>query len=225
MGRPKAWLPFGGETLLQRTVRVLREVVEPVIVVAAPGQDVPLLPEEVRIVRDEVEGQGPLGGLAAGLAALEGAVDAAYLSACDVPFLKAAFVRGVIELLQKPNPPTPFPAREGGEREEPNPPTPFPAREGGAESFSPPALGEGPGEGFFKVAVPRVGEFLHPLAAVYRMITAERLRMQNLFDEVPTRIIEAHELADIDPDFRSLRNVNTPENYEQALRELERAGG
>ena len=76
MGRPKAWLPFGGELMLQRVVRVLRGVVDPVAVVAAPGQDVPPLPPEVSIVRDEVEGKGPLGGLAAGLAALEGKADA-----------------------------------------------------------------------------------------------------------------------------------------------------
>lgn len=185
MGRPKAWLAFGDETLLQRTVRILGEAVAPVIVVAAPGQDVPALPADVRIVRDEVEGKGPLGGLAAGLAALEGAVDAAYLSACDVPLLKAAFVRRVVSFLASED-----------------------------------------------LAVPRVGEFLHPLAAVYRISTlpqvrellaAQRLRMQNLFDEVPTRLIEAHELADIDPDFRSLRNVNTPEEYEAALRELRAA--
>src|SRR5437763_2458941 len=99
MGVPKAWLPFGGELMLQRVVRVLREAVGPVVVVAAPGQDVPPLPSDVEIVRDEVEGRGPLAGLAAGLAALEGKADAAYLSACDVPFLTPAFVRRVVGLL------------------------------------------------------------------------------------------------------------------------------
>jgi molybdenum cofactor guanylyltransferase len=99
MGRPKAWLPVGDEMMLQRVVRVVREVVDPVVVVAAPGQDVPPLPGEVEIVRDEVEGQGPLAGLAAGLTALDGRVDAAYLSACDVPFLTPAFVRRVVGLL------------------------------------------------------------------------------------------------------------------------------
>ena len=79
--------------MLQRVVRVLRGVVEPVVVVAAPGQDVPDLPAAVRVVRDEVEGKGPLGGLCAGLAALEGEAEAVYLSSCDVPFLKPAFVR------------------------------------------------------------------------------------------------------------------------------------
>ena len=114
MGRPKAWLPFGGELMLQRVVRVLHGAVDPVVVVAAPGQDVPPLPAGVMIVRDDEEGRGPLQGLAAGLAALDGRADAAYLSACDVPFLTPGFVRRVVESLAGPNPPAPFPPREGG---------------------------------------------------------------------------------------------------------------
>src|SRR5262249_11142430 len=102
MGRPEAWLPFGGGLMLQRVVRVLRAVVEPVVVVAAPGQDVPELPPDVQIVRDEIEGKGPLGGLAAGLAALEGCAEAAYLSSCDVPFLKPEFVQRVVGCLEQP---------------------------------------------------------------------------------------------------------------------------
>src|SRR5262245_40439806 len=85
MGRPKAWLPFGGERMLPRVVRVLTEVVSPVVVVAAPDQEVPPLPASVHVVRDEERGRGPLEGLAAGLAALAGKADAAYLSSCDVP--------------------------------------------------------------------------------------------------------------------------------------------
>jgi molybdopterin-guanine dinucleotide biosynthesis protein A len=55
MGQPKAWLPFGDEVMLQRIVRIVRAVVDPVVVVAAPGQDVPELPD-VQVIRD----QGPL---------------------------------------------------------------------------------------------------------------------------------------------------------------------
>ncbi|HEY2786764.1 MAG TPA: molybdenum cofactor guanylyltransferase [Fimbriiglobus sp.] len=99
MGRPKAWLPFGNELMLQRVVRVLGEVVHPVIVVAAAGQDVPPLPADVTIVRDDVEAKGPLGGLAAGLNAAMYSADAVYLSACDVPFLTPAFAKRVIDLL------------------------------------------------------------------------------------------------------------------------------
>jgi molybdenum cofactor guanylyltransferase len=97
MGRPKAWLPVDGETMLHRVVRVIGGVVSPVIVVAAPGQDVPELPAGVRVVRDEVAGCGPLGGLAAGLAALKGECDRAYLSGCDVPLIRGEFVRRVVE--------------------------------------------------------------------------------------------------------------------------------
>lgn len=99
MGRPKLSMPFGDETMLYRVVRIAGEVVSPVVVVAAPGQKLPPLPAETIVARDEVEGHGPLGGLAAGLATLRGRVEAAYLSACDVPLLKFAFVRAVIDAL------------------------------------------------------------------------------------------------------------------------------
>jgi molybdopterin-guanine dinucleotide biosynthesis protein A len=99
MGRPKAWLPFGNELLLPRIVRLLGEAVAPVAVVAAPGQDVPLLPSEIEIIRDPQRGRGPLQGLAAGLEALRSRVDAAYVSSCDVPFLRPAFVRRLLSLL------------------------------------------------------------------------------------------------------------------------------
>ena len=99
MGRPKASLAFGSETMLQRVVGVLREVVDPVVVVAAPGQEVPSLPTGVRLARDDRPGRGPLEGIAAGLAALEGQAEAAYVSSCDVPLLQAAFVRRLAGLL------------------------------------------------------------------------------------------------------------------------------
>jgi molybdopterin-guanine dinucleotide biosynthesis protein A len=184
MGRPKAWLPFGDELMLPRVARILRQVVGPLVVVAAPDQDVPPLSSGIAIVRDEERGRGPLQGLAAGLGALEGLADAAYLSSCDVPFLRPAFVRRMIELM--------------GDR---------------------------------SICVPRVGEYHHPLAAVYRLdvgpvarrlLAEDRLRPFFLFEAVPTRVVEAGELNGVDPDFSSLRNLNTPEDYETALRDRER---
>ncbi|MDB5338334.1 MAG: mobA [Planctomycetaceae bacterium] len=99
MGQPKAWLPFGNEVLLQRVVRLLSEVVSPIVVVAAPDQELPPLPPEILVSRDEREAQGPVGGLAAGFAALRGQVTAAYVSACDVPLLKPEVVRYIAEQL------------------------------------------------------------------------------------------------------------------------------
>src|SRR5437660_11743328 len=99
MGRPKAWLPFGDEVMLQRVVRILSGVVSPIAVVAAPDQELPALPDGVLVVRDEEKGRGPLQGLAAGLTTLRGQADAVYLSSCDVPFLRPAFVQRMIALL------------------------------------------------------------------------------------------------------------------------------
>jgi molybdenum cofactor guanylyltransferase len=187
MGRPKAWLPFGDELMLPRVVRLLRAAVDPVVVVAAPGQDLPPLPAEVAVVRDEEKGRGPLQGLAAGLTALRGQAEAAYLSSCDVPFLRPAFVRRLLDLL-----------------------------------------------GDHVVCVPSVYGYHHPLAAVYRLEVAnavsrllaeDRLRPFFLFEAVPTRVVQPGELADVDPSFQTLRNLNTPEEYETALRDLAEQSG
>jgi molybdopterin-guanine dinucleotide biosynthesis protein A len=99
MGSPKALLPFGGETMLQRVVRLLATVVSPIVAVAAPQQSLPALPANVTITRDEQEGRGPLEALRAGLKALPSTVDAAYVTSCDVPLLVPEFVRHMIALL------------------------------------------------------------------------------------------------------------------------------
>jgi molybdopterin-guanine dinucleotide biosynthesis protein A len=99
MGRPKAWLPFGPELMLQRVVRLVGEAAGPVVVVAAPGQDLPELPEGVAVVRDPVSDRGPLQGLAAGLAALPESVGLVYATATDVPFLRTAWVARLVELI------------------------------------------------------------------------------------------------------------------------------
>lgn len=99
MGQPKAWLPFGDELMLQRVVRLLRTVVSPIVVVAAPDQNVPPLPDDIILVRDEEKGKGPLQGLSTGLDHLKEEVDAVYLSSCDVPFLQPAYVQLLLALL------------------------------------------------------------------------------------------------------------------------------
>lgn len=90
MGRDKATLPFGGETLLGRVVRRVAPAVADVVVVARPGQDLPALPGAVRVVRDDVPDQGPLGGLGPGLAASR--AEAVFVTACDAPFVGAAVI-------------------------------------------------------------------------------------------------------------------------------------
>ncbi|MHC4695146.1 MAG: molybdenum cofactor guanylyltransferase [Planctomycetota bacterium] len=99
MGTPKAWLPIGADYLLQRVVRIVGEVVDPVVVAARPRQSIPPLPPGVDTVYDAVENAGPLAGLAAGLAHLAERCDAVFVVSCDHPLISPPFVRRLIDLL------------------------------------------------------------------------------------------------------------------------------
>ena len=97
MGTPKAALEWHGSTLLRRVVGVERRSLDgPVVVVRAPGQALPELPDGVEVVEDAREGRGPLQGLAAGLAAVRERAHAAYASATDVPLLHPRFIHRVL---------------------------------------------------------------------------------------------------------------------------------
>lgn len=97
MGQPKASLPFGDETLLSRTLRIVSGIVERTILVAAPGQELPAFPKSVTVVRDHREGRGPLEGMRAGLSVVDrGSI--AFVIGCDTPFLTAAFIERVASL-------------------------------------------------------------------------------------------------------------------------------
>ena len=98
MGQPKAWLPFRDELLLQRVMRRLSEVAEPIVVVRASGQALPALPPEVLVTEDAVEGRGPLQGIVAGFQAIGHAADVAFVSSTDAPFVDPALVRLLLEL-------------------------------------------------------------------------------------------------------------------------------
>lgn len=99
MGMPKAMLPFGPERMLDRVLRLLGEVVDVRVVVAAPDQEVTGLPDDVILARDRREGRGPLEGLLAGLSALPADCEAAFATSCDVPLLAPAFVERMFSLL------------------------------------------------------------------------------------------------------------------------------
>jgi molybdopterin-guanine dinucleotide biosynthesis protein A len=181
MGVPKATLPFGSETMLQRVVRLLSTVVAPIVVVAAREQRLPELPRDVIVTNDEREQRGPLEGLRAGLKALPESVGVAYVTSCDVPLLVPGFVARMIELV-----------------------------------------------GDHDIAVMEIDGFAHPLSAVYRrttlphvesLLAKDKLRPVFLFDAVSTRRVQPAEMTAVDPDLRTLRNLNTPEDYQIALSE------
>jgi molybdopterin-guanine dinucleotide biosynthesis protein A len=179
MGVPKATLPFGSETMLQRVVRLLGTVVSPMVIVAAKEQVLPELPAGVIVTRDEREQRGPLEGLRAGLKALPSSIDAAYVTSCDVPLLEPAFVTRMIEVMSDHD-----------------------------------------------IAVMEIDGFPHPLSAIYKrdvlpkveaLLEQDRLRPVFLFDAVRTRKVRPEEMVSADPELRTLRNLNTPEDYARAL--------
>lgn len=93
MGQDKASLIFGGETMLERAVRVMHEVADEVIVVARAEQP---MPAGVRAVHDPVKDLGPLAGIVAGLSA--SSTDVNVIVACDMPLVRAAVLRRLAEL-------------------------------------------------------------------------------------------------------------------------------
>jgi molybdopterin-guanine dinucleotide biosynthesis protein A len=80
----------------------------------------------------------------------------------------------------------------------------------------------------YDVALMEMDGYAHPLSAVYRrtvlpqvedLLAGDRLRPAFLFDMVRTRRVKREEMTVADPDLRTLRNLNTPEDYEKALRD------
>jgi molybdopterin-guanine dinucleotide biosynthesis protein A len=76
------------------------------------------------------------------------------------------------------------------------------------------------------IAVMDVEGFPHPLSAVYRrstlpsveaLLTADRLRPAFLFETVRTRRVHPAEVAAVDPELLTLRNLNNREDYLDAL--------
>ena len=90
MKADKAGLAVGDRTLLEHVLWQLVPCFEEILVSVSSGQKVELHQQpqpgespRIRIVEDEIPGQGPLGGILAGLKAA--ANDASAVVACDIP--------------------------------------------------------------------------------------------------------------------------------------------
>ena len=95
MGREKASLLLAGRTLLQRTLDAVIRVpaVREVVLVLAPSQALPSLLCDVplTVVRDRVEGDGPLAAIRTGLAAARAPI--CLVLGCDTPFVQPLLLR------------------------------------------------------------------------------------------------------------------------------------
>jgi len=187
MGVPKATLEWHGSTLVRRATGIVARAVDgPVVVVRAAGQALPPLPPHIELVDDELADRGPLQGIAAGLRQIGERAPVVFVTGVDTPLLHPAFIACVLRSLRPSD----------------------------------------------EAAVPCAGGFVQPLAAAYRRAPLARALAGQLAsgDRSGRRLVArlaAHTLdeaallgdprvAQLDPHLDSLRNVNTPEDYEDA---------
>jgi molybdenum cofactor guanylyltransferase len=188
MGTPKAALEWHGSTLLRRTVGIVaRATGGPVVVVRASGQELPELPAGTLVVDDPREGKGPVQGIAAGLAALRGLADIAFVGSTDLPFLHPAFIQRVLRAL---------------------------AESAGTDVVLPVARGyQQPLTAAYRVSLAEIAERLvkqdrlRP-AFLFAECTVTRI------DDAGLRADPV--LAALDPDLDSVVNVNEPADYQAA---------
>ncbi len=89
MGSPKAWIDAFGDPMLARVARALSPIAAPIVVVAAAGQALPILPASVVVLRDPIDDLGPLAAVATGLTAIAAEARAAIVCSTDLPFFEA----------------------------------------------------------------------------------------------------------------------------------------
>jgi molybdopterin-guanine dinucleotide biosynthesis protein A len=178
MGRDKAFVELGGQTLLGRALDVASVVTGECRIVGDPAKFAVFGP----VVEDIFRECGPLGGIHAALLSAKGELN--LMLAVDLPFMEVKFLEYLI----------------------------VQARETSAV-----------------VTVPHAGGGLQPLCAIYRRKFAEvaeralrerKNKIDPLFAEVETRVLDEGELsrAGFLPDI--FRNLNTLEHWEEVKEQV-----
>ena len=187
MGRPKAALMLGNETMLERQVRLLGAVCRSVGVIGkaagiSPGGP-PTGPPAVAVFADELPGHGPLGGIWTAL--LRTRTEFNLFLSCDLPFMTTRFLSYLCER----------------------------ALESRAEVTVP----ETPGRGY------------QPLCAVYgrgaraaarAALVAGRNKVTSFYPKVSVCRVRWPEIACAGFCLHIFDNMNTPADYEAALRQF-----
>lgn len=83
-GSDKAFLTVAGQTLFERTLRLLRRCFPQIVVVSNRPEKYARF--DVEVTQDEFPGQGPLAGIHAGLGLIR--LPYAFVVACDMPFVR-----------------------------------------------------------------------------------------------------------------------------------------
>ena len=194
----KAWLEIDGAPMIERAVAAAKPVTGRLgIIVNAANPQVERYERlavscDARLIFDMHEHLGPLGGIHTALKHC-GDGELALILACDLPFITAEFLSFLCEIHQTAIPHSPFPA--------------------------PPDV---------TVPLDR-SDRLQPLAAIYdqsleavvrQMLAANEFKVDLLHSRVSTRRVGFDEFAHLRDAERFFINVNTPEEYQAALRRI-----
>jgi molybdenum cofactor guanylyltransferase len=181
-GRDKLAELIDGKPLLWHAIDAVRPLVEEVLVVAAPGAE-PFVPAGVRIVRDRIAFEGPLSGLLAGL--LEARAPAVIVAGGDMP----SMVEGVLAMLLAELDVEPVTSVRG-DRDRVDAVV---LESGGRGRPLPMALRRDPA-----------------LIATASLLDAGGRRLRAVADALDGRVIESSTWQVLDPDGRTLRDVDEP---------------
>jgi molybdopterin-guanine dinucleotide biosynthesis protein A len=183
MGRQKALLPFGAETIIERLMAELSAAFGELIVVAAPRgallDDLAAITagRDISLIRDPEAFAGPAPALVRGLGAARYAT--AFVCSCDLPLLQVELALALCAMIDG-----------------------------------------------YEAVVPEIAAQSHPLCAAYRakvgpaiaaIVADGEARLNAIVKQLVTRRATEAELRTVDPDLRSLLNVNTPADYARAL--------
>jgi molybdenum cofactor guanylyltransferase len=174
MGTDKSFLDLGGKPVIAHVIAVMAAAFDRVLLVTNDPDkyarfDLPMTP-------DIIPGVGTLGGIHAGLSSLNGT--AAFFVASDMPFVRPALIRYLIDAFHDADAVVPY---LNGEYE--------------------PLLAI-----YAKSCLP----------AVEKTIASRRRRAVDFLSAVRLRRIREDEFSAVDPDYLSIFNINTPEDYRRA---------
>jgi molybdopterin-guanine dinucleotide biosynthesis protein A len=205
MNRDKAWLEIDGVPMIERALKAAGPVAGRLGMIVNAGnprvEEYEKLAESygAKLIFDLHEHLGPLGGIHTALAHCEDG-EAALILACDMPFITAEFLSFLCDIHQAKKPPL-----------------------RNLASIHDPQL----------ITVPLdQSNRLQPLAAIYdssegaggalvatidRMIASNELKVDLLYSRASTRQVGFAEFAHLRGAERFFVNVNTPEEYREAL--------
>lgn len=93
MGKNKSFLEIEGKTIIERTVSLMKQNFNDVILITNSPLEYEFL--RVPLFEDIVKGRGPLSGIHAGLA--NSATEKNFIISCDMPLVDSAIIKYIVE--------------------------------------------------------------------------------------------------------------------------------